>query len=172
MVAQTIQSKPEFYTAGLLEKAPDAYCAWIQRDDSWGGGIELSILSSHFDIEICSINVQDLRIDRFNEGKSTRCILVYSGIHYDVLAVTPFAGASPEFDRKIFQVAKLGDDEEEDGGALEGARELCKGLQARHYYTDTHAFDIRCNACGWSGKGEKSATKHAKDTGHYDFGEA
>ena len=173
IVAQTIQTQPDLYTSGLLEKAPDEYCRWIQREDSWGGGIELSILSQYFDIEICSINVQDGGIDRFNEGKHSRCILVYSGIHYDVLAVSPAAGVSPEFDRKMFEVARLGDQgEEEDGGALIAARELCAKLRERHYYTDTAGFDIRCNVCGWMGKGEKGATEHAKTTGHMDFGEA
>ncbi|KAM0717421.1 hypothetical protein Q7P37_007273 [Cladosporium fusiforme] len=170
VVAQTIQANPELYTAGMLEKEPSDYCAWITREDSWGGGIELAILSQHFDIEIASINVQDLRVDRFNEGKPTRCILVYSGIHYDVVAVTPFSGAEPEFDRKVFDVIRTGEDEM-DGGALEAARELCKVLQSRHYYTDTHGFTVKCNQCGQSGTGQQWAVQHARGTGHGDFGE-
>ena len=170
VVAQTIQAQPDLYTKGLLEKEPSAYCKWIQREDSWGGGIELSILSQHFNIEICSINVQDLRVDRFNEGQPSRCILVYSGIHYDVCAVAPFSGADPEFDRKVFDVLKTGD-EEIDGGALDAARDLCKVLQRRHYYTDTHGFTVKCNQCGQSGKGEQWALQHARSTGHGDFGE-
>ncbi|KAK3698034.1 ubiquitin-specific protease otu1 [Vermiconidia calcicola] len=170
VVAQTIQANPDLYTKGMLEKEPSAYCQWIQREDSWGGGIELSILSQHFNVEICSINVQDLRIDKFNEGQQTRCVLVYSGIHYDVCAVTPFAGAEPEFDRKVFDVVKMSD-EETDGGALEAARELCKVLQGRHYFTDTHGFDVKCNTCGQAGTGEQWAVQHAKTTGHSDFGE-
>ena len=170
-VAQSIQAQPDLYTKGMLEgKEPSAYCRWIQREDSWGGGIELAILSQHFNIEICSINVQDLRVDKFNEGMPTRCILVYSGIHYDVCAVTPVAGADPEFDRKVFDVLKTGD-EEIDGGALEAALKLCKTLQSRHYYTDTHGFAIKCNQCGESGTGQQWAVQHAKSTGHGDFGE-
>jgi ubiquitin thioesterase OTU1 len=170
VVAQTIQANPELYTTGMLEKEPSAYCEWITREDSWGGGIELSILSQHFDIEIASVNVQDLRVDRFNEGKPTRCILVYSGIHYDVVAVTPFSGAEPEFDRKVFDVIRTGD-EEMDGGALEAAVELCKVLQSRHYYTDTHGFTVKCNQCGQTGTGQQWAVQHARGTGHGDFGE-
>lgn len=170
VVAQTIQAQPDLYTEGMLEKKPSDYCQWIQREDSWGGGIELAILSQHFDIEIASIDVQTLRIDRFNEGKPTRCILVYSGIHYDVVAVTPFSGAEPEFDRKVFDVVRTGD-EEIDGGALEAARELCQALQKRHYFTDTHGFSIKCNQCGQGGKGQQWAVQHARSTGHGDFGE-
>ena len=170
VVAQTIQANPDLYTKGMLEKEPSAYCRWIQREDSWGGGIELSILSQHFGIEICSINVQDLRVDKFNEGQATRCVLVYSGIHYDVCAVAPYGGADPEFDRKVFEVVKT-PDEEMDGGALEAARELCRVLQGRHYFTDTHGFTVKCNTCGQAGTGEQWALQHARSTGHSDFGE-
>lgn len=171
IVAQTIQKKSDFYTKGVLEKEPEDYCRWIQRADAWGGGIELAILSEHFDIEICSVDVQSLHVHKFNEGKPRRCILVYSGIHYDVCAITPYNGADPGEDRKVFDVLQL-DDEQMDGGALDAATELCKVLQSRHYYTDTHGFSLKCNQCGDKGNGERWATSHAKQTGHMDFGEA
>ncbi|OAX81150.1 hypothetical protein ACJ72_04509 [Emergomyces africanus] len=170
IVAQTIQEQPDVYSAAVLEKSPDDYCRWIQTEDSWGGGIELSILSKHFDIEICSIDVQSLRVDRFNEGQATRCIVVYSGIHYDTIALSPsdepytHAYAPPEFDTKIFDAA--------DPIILERAVALCKILQGKHYFTDTASFKIRCNTCGGQFVGERSATQHATETGHYDFGEA
>lgn len=170
VVAQAIQAQPEIYSEAVLEKSPTEYCKWIQREDSWGGGIELAILSQHFDIEIASINVQDLRIDRFNEGKPTRCILVYSGIHYDVCAVTPYSAADSEFDRKVFDVVRTGA-EEFDGGALQAALDLCKDLQKRHYFTDTHGFSIKCNTCGANGNGQTWAVEHARVFGHGDFGE-
>lgn len=170
VVAQAIQERPDLYSEAVLDKRPDDYCRWIQNEDSWGGGIELSILSKHFDIEICSIDVQTLRVDRFNEGPSTRCILVYSGIHYDTIALSPSAppfahtDAPPEFDTKVFDSA--------DSLVLEKALELCKVLQSRHYYTDTAGFHIRCNTCGGIFTGEKGAAQHAAQTGHFDFGEA
>ncbi|KAL9094841.1 MAG: hypothetical protein Q9165_002790 [Trypethelium subeluteriae] len=169
-VAQGIQANPELYGEAMLQQKPDDYCRWIQMESSWGGGIELSILSQHFEVEICSINVQDLRVDRFNEGKPTRCILVYSGIHYDTIALSPSspphtrADAPPEFDVKVFDSF--------DDAILERARELCRVLQGKHYYTDTAGFSIKCNDCGWMGNGEQGATQHAKETGHYNFGEA
>ncbi|KAB8236730.1 hypothetical protein BDV23DRAFT_145854 [Aspergillus alliaceus] len=170
VVAQTIQENPDIYSEAVLEKKPDDYCRWIHNEDSWGGGIELSIISKHFDIEICSIDVQTLRIDRFNEGPPTRCILVYSGIHYDTVALSPsdhpfiHAHAPPEFDTKVFDST--------DNLVLEKALELCKVLQSKHYYTDTAGFRIRCNTCGRVLIGEKGATQHATQTGHYSFGEA
>jgi ubiquitin thioesterase OTU1 len=170
IVARTIQQRPDIYSAVVLEKSPEDYAHWIQTAAAWGGAIELSILSKHFDIEICSIDVQTLRVDRFNEGRPTRCILVYSGIHYDMIALSPsdppftHADVPPEFDTKIFDAA--------DAGLLQRAVELCAMLQARHYYTDTAGFRIRCNTCGGLFLGEKEVTRHAAQSGHYDFGEA
>lgn len=170
MVATQIHAQPRIYTAAVLEKAPNDYCRWIQREDAWGGAIELSILSQEWDIEICSIDVQTLRIDRFNEGKPTRCLLVYSGIHYDVLALSPseppytHTDVPAEFDVKIFDA--------QDPTVLVAAIELCKILQGKHYYTDTGGFSLKCNICNWKGNGEKGATEHAKKTGHMDFGES
>ena len=127
------------------------------------GQIELDILSAHFDIEICSIDVQSLRVDRYNEGKPTRCILVYSGIHYDIMALSPF-DSPPEDDVKMFDAA--------DAMILNQAVVLCQMLQDRHYFTDTARFSIRCNTCGEVMIGEMAATQHASLTGHTDFGEA
>ncbi|CAD6564866.1 MAG: ubiquitin-specific protease otu1 [Alectoria sarmentosa] len=170
IVAQNIYANPDTYSAVVLDQQPDDYCRRIQNEDAWGGAIELDILSKHFDVEISSIDVQTLRTDRFNEGRPKRCILVYSGIHYDAIALSPsdaphkIAYAPPEFDTKIFDT--------QDVAVLEGAVELCRVLQGRHYYTDTAAFKTRCNICGKVSVGEKGATQHAATTGHHDFGEA
>lgn len=58
LVATYIQEQPDVYSKVVLEQEPDEYCRWIQTEDAWGGAIELTILSQHFDIEICSIDVQ------------------------------------------------------------------------------------------------------------------
>lgn len=169
LIAQQIQARPDIYSQAVLDQKPDDYCRWIQTEDAWGGGIELSILSKHFDLEICSIDVQTLRVDRFNEGRPTRCILVYSGIHYDTIALSPSdppykrAYAPPDFDTLIFDSS--------DESVLATAVELCKELQRKHYYTDTAAFSVKCNVCGGQFAGEIGATEHAKQTGHYDFSE-
>ena len=169
IIAQAIQADPETFSDVVLERAPDDYCRWIQTPDAWGGQIELEILSKHFDVEICSIDVQTLRVDRYNEGRPTRCILVYSGIHYDVVALSQSdpphdkAHLPPEFDVKVFDAR----DEE----VLQKAVGLCRLLQRQGYFTDTAAFSVKCNVCGGVFVGEAGATEHAKQTGHYDFGE-
>lgn len=170
IIAQNIQAQPDTYSAVVLDQPPDEYCKWIQTEHSWGGFIELNILSTHFDVEVCSIDVQTLRVDRFNEGRPRRCILVYSGIHYDTVALSPsdppftMGYAPPEFDLRVFDST--------DDGILSKAVQLCKILQGKHYYTDTATFSIKCNVCGGQFVGETGATQHAQETGHYDFGEA
>ena len=170
IIAQTIQAQSDKYPEVVLDQKPDDYCRWIQTEDAWGGAIELDILSRHFDIEICSIDVQTLRVDRFSEGSPSRCILVYSGIHYDTIALSPSdppyerSNTPPDFDTKVFDSS--------DEPVLQGAIELCRILQSRHYYTDTAKFDVKCNVCGAMMTGEKGATEHATTTGHMDFGEA
>ena len=170
IIAQTIQSNKETYSEVVLEKSPDKYCQWIQNPDAWGGSIELQILSKQFDIEICSIDVQTLRVDIYNEGMAKRCVLVYSGIHYDCIALSPSdppfdkSYAPPEFDTKVFEAY----DEE----ILIKSKELCKALRGQGYFTDTAGFTLRCNICGEGLIGEKAAVEHASHTGHTDFGEA
>lgn len=58
LVATYIQEDPEIYTKAVLEQAPDDYCRWIQTEDAWGGAIEMGILAKHFDVQICSVDVQ------------------------------------------------------------------------------------------------------------------
>ncbi|KAL8973355.1 MAG: hypothetical protein Q9183_000048 [Haloplaca sp. 2 TL-2023] len=170
IIASHIQDNSDKYSEVVLEKQPDDYCRWIQTEDAWGGAIELNVLSQQFDIEICSIDVQTSRVDRFNEGIPKRCILVYSGIHYDTIAVSqsnPYmmdGYALPEEDVKIFDAT--------DDAVLGAALDLCAELKQRHYYTDTAGFQVRCNICKRTFVGEKGATEHASQTGHYDFGEA
>lgn len=165
IIAQTIQANPQKYTKAILDnKDPDKYCRWIQSEDAWGGQIELDILSRQFDVEICSIDVQSLRVDKYNEGANRRCIVVYSGIHYDTIALSVF-GMPPEDDVKQFEPPLSTE-------ILESAVKLCQKLQEKHYYTDTAGFKLRCGDCGAICTGESGATKHAEQTGHYNFGEA
>lgn len=165
IVAETIQADPVTFNKAVLDnKEPNTYCRWIRSQDSWGGQVELLILSQHFGVEICSIDVQTLRVDRYNEGAEKRCFLVYSGIHYDTIALS-LPGMSPEEDVKQFEAPIMDE-------LLPKAVELCKKLQEQHYFTDTSGFRLRCNDCGATLRGERGATEHAASTGHYNFGEA
>ncbi|KAL5354090.1 ubiquitin-specific protease otu1 [Pseudogymnoascus australis] len=170
LVASQIQEEPDVYTKVVLDnREPDDYCRWIQTEEAWGGAIELAILSKHFNVEVCSIDVQSLRIDRFNEGAPIRCILVYSGIHYDTIVQSPsdpphiVADNPPELDKRVW--------DSYDDDILVKAQQLCEVLQGKHYFTNVREMAIRCTNCGWVGYGEAQAAVHAQQTGHYDMAE-
>ncbi|KAI5806234.1 hypothetical protein EDC01DRAFT_609621 [Geopyxis carbonaria] len=165
LIAGTIQENQDKYSEAVLEQKPDGYCEWIKMESSWGGGIELEIFASFFEMEITTIDVGTGNVIRFNEGKSKRVIVVYSGIHYDALALSP-AGSlvhDSENDELVFDV--------EDAEIMQAAVELCQKLRKKNYFTDTKNFDLRCNICKTGLKGEKGAIEHATKTGHHDFGE-
>lgn len=175
IIASTIQNNPIEYNAALLgRKSVDDYCQWISREDSWGGGIEISILAKHFNTEIVSVDVQSGRLDKFtpefNTGdERTRCFVLYSGIHYDAIVWTPLTGSnSNEFDQTLFPIP-MSDDFPDD--ITPAVLKLAAHLREQKYYTDTQKFTIKCQTCGETFTGEKGAISHAKATNHWEFGE-
>lgn len=67
-------------------KSRSAFCDVFLSDDSWGGGIELAILTQEYEIEICVINTESGgRIDYFGEDRHFpyRVFLLYNNLHYD-----------------------------------------------------------------------------------------
>lgn len=166
LIAEHILSQPEKFPAVVLDNQdPLAYCEWIKMETSWGGGVELSILAEHFEMEIVAIDVGSGSVLKFNENARQRVIVVYSGIHYDAVAVIGpgMLLHETEGDERVFD--KL--DEE----AMEAALKLGKELKKKNYYTDTANFSLKCNICKTGLKGEKVAVEHARATGHSDFGE-
>jgi len=166
IVAQTIQDDPERFTEAMLERPRDKYCQWIQREDSWGGYVDTMIIAEHFGVGVVTIDVQNGNVFRYNENAPSRCFIIYSGIHYDALAAIP-DGASPN-DTARDQV-QFGS---EDDRVLQAAEKIATILKSKHYFTDTAGFKLKCEQCGWKGKGEKSAQAHNNATGHIDFTEA
>ena len=58
MMADYISEHTDVYSEAVLGSPPSHYCRSIQDPDRWGGGIELSILSAIFDVQICTFDVQ------------------------------------------------------------------------------------------------------------------
>jgi ubiquitin thioesterase OTU1 len=137
----------------------EEYISQISKSSTWGGAIELSIFSNHYRTEISSFDVKTGRIDNFGEGNNyeSRCILIYSGIHYDALSLSPIPDAPASFHTTVFPV--------HDDSVLEAAKRLVGKLKDKHYYTDTASFDLRCGVCGEGLVGEKGAREHAMSTG-------
>ena len=102
------------------------------------------------------------------ESFPTRCILIYSGIHYDAIAFS-FIPSMPEADITVFQLEPPG--EPTYAGVLQGAKDVAGKLKEAGYNVDTATFNIVCEQCGRGFIGEKEAIKHAEATGHTAFGQ-
>jgi len=85
-VADTILADQFQFSHAVLGRSPKDYSAWIQTPSSWGGAIEMMILSDYFKSEIVAVDIVNIRYDIFGQGKSysQRVFLMYSGIHYDL----------------------------------------------------------------------------------------
>ena len=83
IISSEIKFNQEEYNSAVLDKDPEEYCKWIMKKETWGGGIELSILSKFFQIQIGVADIQHITIEYF--GNYNKCIyLLYDNIHYDV----------------------------------------------------------------------------------------
>ncbi|KAM1100933.1 hypothetical protein ACFX13_007467 [Malus domestica] len=168
VIAATVASDPAKYSEAFLGKSNEEYCAWILDSEKWGGAIELSILADYYGREIAAYDIQTTRCDLYGQEKkySERVMLIYDGLHYDALAMSPFEGAPEEFDQTIFAVHNSSI------GPVEGlALNLVKEQQSKRRYTDTANFTLRCGVCQLGLVGQKEAVEHARATGHVNFQE-
>ncbi|KAK2915390.1 hypothetical protein Q8A73_005984 [Channa argus] len=163
LIAQIVSSDPAAYSEAVLGKSNEEYCSWIKRDDTWGGAIEVSILSKFYQCEICVVDTQTVRVDRFGEdaGYHKRVLLIYDGIHYDPLQKQTLGSDAPP--QTIFSTT--------DDVILAQALELADEARRKRQFTDVNRFALRCMVCQTGLVGQKEAREHAKETGHTNFGE-
>ncbi|KAL8098634.1 OVARIAN TUMOR DOMAIN-containing deubiquitinating enzyme 2 [Apium graveolens] len=169
VIAATVASDPKKYSEAFLGKPNEEYCAWILNSEKWGGAIELSILAEYYGREIAAYDIQTTRCDLYGQGKNyqERVMLIYDGLHYDALAMSPSDGAPEEFDQTIFAVRN-----DRTLGHVEGlTQNLVKEQQRKRSYTDTSNFTLRCGVCQIGVVGQKEAVQHAEATGHVNFQE-
>mmetsp|Transcript_39953 Transcript_39953/g.81815 ORF Transcript_39953/g.81815 Transcript_39953/m.81815 type:complete len:307 (+) Transcript_39953:146-1066(+) len=165
LIAAVVLSDPVQFDESVLSKAGDEYAKWILDKDSWGGAIECRILADHYKTEIVAIDCQSLRAYRFGEDMAfkERIMLMYDGIHYDVMAEANADEGQEELYTTIFPA--------EDEEALELAKRVVGEAKAKGQFTDVANFAIRCLVCGEGLKGAKEAQEHASSTGHTNFAE-
>ena len=156
-VASAVAADPERWSEAVLGRPPAAYCDWVKKDASWGGEVELAILSAAIGLEVVAVDIKSLRFNNYNEGAETVAFVLYDGIHYDALkdgsGRTSFPAAGSDAVR-------------------ESALAVARGLNQERQYTDTATFTLKCMVCGEYLKGETGAQEHAKKTGHVRFGES
>jgi ubiquitin thioesterase OTU1 len=93
-IAEIVITHPAKFTAVYLGMPPAQYASWIAHPDTWGGAIELQILSFVYQCEIVVVDVTNRRVEPFGQGEgyTTRGFVYYTGKHYDALAVTSASG--------------------------------------------------------------------------------
>ncbi|XP_044262431.1 ubiquitin thioesterase OTU1 [Tribolium madens] len=162
VIAETVANEPEMFSEAILGKPNREYCAWIQDDKSWGGAIELAILSNHYGFEIAVVDTINAIINRFGEDQhyTLRIFLMFDGIHYDPLFLESLDGANIQ---TIFPT----DDEK----ILNEAQELAREAKSSRQFTDVNKFTLKCMNCNVFLNGQLQAREHAQTTGHTNFGE-
>eukprot|EP00756_Hemistasia_phaeocysticola_P063404 Hpha_TRINITY_DN6871_c0_g1::TRINITY_DN6871_c0_g1_i1::g.46043::m.46043/K13719/OTU1, YOD1; ubiquitin thioesterase OTU1 len=169
VTAKAVAADPAKYSAAFLGKEPTEYMRWIQLPQSWGGAIELSILAEHYRVEIAAFDVQTCRVDTYGTGMgySDRVMVLYDGLHYDSLVLTPGEDLPEDFDITRFSLAE----EAALAQVQSAAQEVTNKANKKRQFTDTAKFTLRCVICQEGLIGEKEAVAHAKKTGHQSFAE-
>ena len=102
------------------------------------------MLAKHYNTEIASVDVETGRIDKFappaEADSGNRCVLVYSGIHYDAATIAPMLDAPDDFHQTIVPRER----EDDSDPVLQAAKKLAVKLRAKRAYTNTATFDLRC----------------------------
>ncbi|KAI0424895.1 hypothetical protein F5Y09DRAFT_124248 [Xylaria sp. FL1042] len=162
LVVGAIRENPVRFDANFLGARPDTYCDRL-FSGMWGGGIELSILSEIFRVEICSVDVKTGKAYHFGEqqGFEEFCVVIYSGVHYDRVAETAVEGAMGMVEFDVSRWNAAGNER-----ILRRSQDICQILRDRHYYTSVSDFVVMCNECHEILQGEKAITRHYKVTGH------
>lgn len=86
---QMIVSRPDMFNVNTLGQTPESYAGWLYSASSWGGGVELQILSMIYKTEIFALDLESSTVQRFgtDEGYDARAFVVYTGNHYDAVAL-------------------------------------------------------------------------------------
>lgn len=164
-VASAILKDPTTHSEAFLGKPTAEYATWIQDASSWGGQIELSVLSKLLKLEIVALDIIRNRHDAYGteDNYRRRIFVIYDGIHYDAVAYCFDPQLPPEMDITVFSPNDL--------IVMERAKALCEQEHKRKAFTDTSSFSLRCLVCQQGLKGQAEAAQHARQTGHSNFSE-
>jgi len=157
IISDTVKNDTETYSEAFLGQSNIEYSKWIFLKDSWGGAIELSILSNYYATEIATFDIQTENMYVYGETKNykQRIFLLYDGIHYDCLCLTPIEGAPEEIDITIFSV--------NDQNIVNQAKQLTKKLghaKHRNRRCDERQTNLRMTS---GGKRERCIASRTRD---------
>lgn len=163
IIAEQVASDKTTYNEAVLGRPILEYCEWILRLDSWGGAIEVAILSNFYGVEFDVVDITNAIIIRFGEDRNygQRAFLLFDGIHYDPLFMESLSGGGAP--KTIFPI--------EAENVYQQAEQLAKEAKSSRQFTDVNKFTLKCMICDSMLTGQVEAQQHAKTTGHANFGE-
>lgn len=99
-----IRAHPEQFNEESLAMSNNQYATWLSRSDTWGGAVELQILSQLYEAEIYALDLESTSMQKFGteEGHSVRAFIVYTGNHYDCIAMNPQYNSNEKDDQVLF----------------------------------------------------------------------
>ncbi|EFC45843.1 predicted protein, partial [Naegleria gruberi] len=103
LCANYVAENPKRFTKEVLEMRPIEYANWILHDQTWGGAIEISILSEHYKVRIVAFDTTTCREDVYgsdHDEYNAMALIIYTGNHYDALSLNQF-GDSGSSDKDI-----------------------------------------------------------------------
>ncbi|KAJ1675109.1 ubiquitin-specific protease otu1 [Spiromyces aspiralis] len=181
LTAHLIYQNQKVYNDAILGMPVNEYCLWIEQSKSWGGAIELALLSDHFGIELCSIDVKTLRMDRF--GMSLPVCLPRSPLLLDIMTCVfcpdrVCSRPDVDYDAVAF-IHDLNDPGSvnqtqfimDDDVAFSAARGVAQQLHDDGAYTELSSISHICSICNAQLRGVNQAQAHAAETGHTNFRE-
>ncbi|KAG0668244.1 ubiquitin-specific protease otu1 [Maudiozyma exigua] len=161
-VAKEITKDGITYNEAILGQKPQEYINWILLKDSWGGGIEIAILSKVLGVAVYVLDIDALKYEKFNEDKYDEFIIIlFSGVHYDAIETTTR--------KTVFNVRT---DEPFCQMVLACSLEIARNMKQNGKAFNSQKANIICNICQKKFVGEREIAKHAESTGHTDFGQA
>ncbi len=163
----------EYIILAEAEKTIDEYLAWIQKPDSWGGMLELQVLSHYFGVQIVAADIsnedQTRSQTKFPDDDKLydkRMFVFYDGIHYDACQSKSGPGAPitlfPTNDSISFP-NMLPDRVQHEVKLV--SMELHKAKK----FTNVRKMGIQCQHCFQVFTGQEEAAKHGEETGHFNF---
>jgi ubiquitin thioesterase OTU1 len=197
VVSNEVSGDPEKWSDAFLGMPNASYCSWIADPGNWGGGIELAILAAHYRREIYAWNIETGEAHVFGEdaGHARAVMVLYNGVHYDALAITPAPQAAEwedttEFNprtkrgRAIVEAARTLVALNGSGGAANKSRPTSRAgsssttasatttggkRRQRPKQQQPSLGRLRCTECSSILESTEAAKEHASATGHQSF---
>ena len=160
VVADFILAHPDRFGHGVLDNGRNVqqYATWIKKPESWGGAIEIQILSEIHGVCIRVMNIKEASFMPLGNEHHKECIyLRFDGVHYDAF----FAQKSDGGKQTLFKT--------DDNAVVQAVREYGRLEKGKSNYVDTSDMKFQCLTCSAYCKDQSSMNAHTTKTGHDHF---